>query len=746
MASSLGNLNMSDMKWIGEPLDVVGQYQKGVNLAEQGQRMQQSADMHPLKMDDAKARTNLVKQQGEYNTRTMDSRVGLSDSMARLKETAASIAENTQGAQEDIVQARSMQDMVNAKVAEATILSKTDATRSTNLMAVQRQERDLFTDAAQKKNTLAVADINHSNAYVAQKTQDNKIEMYGYQVGAAGREADIQKRNLDDYNTQLPNMRIELNAISNMSYADLKDYEIPSGISHATHRAEIERHRATRRGTDAHADYQREINQANNLDQQHKTRQLGVQNKLNATTRTILDIPGAIGVMYRFRNDSGTLNQAGEAMLDKLEASSAVYDKLSAANKEVIRQEMHSYRGMSQFPTGQGETLTGKYGADYNGQLILDAKGIAKANEMLVGQERAAELSQSKWAAQVLGLDPETMDAKGNITRKRGMPTRTDVLEAVTKEITSITERVVDEKSLTSETELTEEDLIKIRTEAFRNVDAGLIPRGTNAADILGVGAGGTYGTAGQALRRPVSTVAPSTGTPPTSSTSISGGTPAGPPAPSLAPGVLAVNQPPAHAWNNSKATGGNDDVMIGKGGYTPKEFDNAQAGNTSGDDAKMWKVRQEVFEESKAMLKGVGTHQQNVLDARYMTKLAIKSKYKTTRTLGLKGRWLRDDFDYDSHPSKLLEQVTDHVDESMNERLELMGFSAMHPNFAAQIMSNIGDATKWPKTKSGPSAKGYSSDKQAKIRDNIQHWHNWNQFRNRLGKANGNVPTKRPQ
>ena len=106
MASSLGNLNMSDMKWIGEPLDVVGQYQKGVNLAEQGQRMKQSAEMHPLKMEDTKARTSLVKQQGEYNLRTMDSRVGLSDSMARLKETAASISENTQGAQEDIIQAR----------------------------------------------------------------------------------------------------------------------------------------------------------------------------------------------------------------------------------------------------------------------------------------------------------------------------------------------------------------------------------------------------------------------------------------------------------------------------------------------------------------------------------------------------------------------------------------------------------------------------------------------------------------
>ena len=80
MANTLGDLSLRDMKWLGDPLDAVGEFQKGVNLVEQKQRIQQSSDMHPLKIEATKAQTNLLHQQGTYNARTMDSRVSLSDS------------------------------------------------------------------------------------------------------------------------------------------------------------------------------------------------------------------------------------------------------------------------------------------------------------------------------------------------------------------------------------------------------------------------------------------------------------------------------------------------------------------------------------------------------------------------------------------------------------------------------------------------------------------------------------------
>ena len=42
------NPQINDMAWFGKPADPVGSFQKGMNLAEQSQRMSQSADMHPL--------------------------------------------------------------------------------------------------------------------------------------------------------------------------------------------------------------------------------------------------------------------------------------------------------------------------------------------------------------------------------------------------------------------------------------------------------------------------------------------------------------------------------------------------------------------------------------------------------------------------------------------------------------------------------------------------------------------------
>jgi hypothetical protein len=62
MANTLGNLSLSDMKWLGEPLDAAKSFQQGANLVEQKQRIQQSAELQPLRVETARQGISLAKQ------------------------------------------------------------------------------------------------------------------------------------------------------------------------------------------------------------------------------------------------------------------------------------------------------------------------------------------------------------------------------------------------------------------------------------------------------------------------------------------------------------------------------------------------------------------------------------------------------------------------------------------------------------------------------------------------------------
>ena len=103
------NPQINDMAWFGKPADPVDSFQKGMNLAEQSQRIKQSADMHPLKMADLQsataardANTNLSKQSYRFNELTEADRVSSVNALARLQQVSAGIAENTQEAVESL--------------------------------------------------------------------------------------------------------------------------------------------------------------------------------------------------------------------------------------------------------------------------------------------------------------------------------------------------------------------------------------------------------------------------------------------------------------------------------------------------------------------------------------------------------------------------------------------------------------------------------------------------------------------
>ena len=684
MADSLGNLNMSDMKWIGEPLDVAGQYQKGVNLAEQGQRMQQSADMHPLKMEDAKARTNLVKQQGEYNTRTMDSRVGLSESMARLKETAASIAENTQGAQEDRMRALSRQELVNADVMEATVGNKILGENALHQRNVTNQEINLANKENAIKQFSYETEMMASRNRLAQGTEKQRMSSFLNQAERA-EEEHIR------WETQGAAVGFQLRALDNMTLQELDNYHIPSSITNAGRRAEIQQHLAALKGTERYNDHKAAQDALDDTTAKRALVYSKAQAEMPASTFGILglDDPAKYGEKL-FVNPDGTRKQLGEVMLDNLIASEAALKGLSEANKQKLiagmRADPSARRGIRPAP---GATETGKYGSTYNGVFVLDKEGIAEAGKMKAEHARAVKHSEHMLAT-TYNMGLKSIDKEGNWIYENNQILRADQQSNVKELILKRREEWIAAAGLDG---MGNPKTIpatvgrQIAVDATTEVGLGGMPIFMNHADAKAGGA------------RPGSTfLNPRTGiisTMPKASSATAGegqegqddeltdeerinaGLPHNARVVTLDNGKKEVRY---FAPDTTKQTGlgyeagGDADVMLGVGGFSREEFNDLMS-DPNIEDSELFEKRGEVFDKVYAKLKTVPdkfksfknsdgkTVTSEMLQrrfARHMTKMAIESNYKTHSASGrgYDNVSLRDDYDYDSKTSRLFSQV----------------------------------------------------------------------------------------
>ncbi len=201
------NPTISDMKWLGEPADLVGNFQKGRNLAEQSQRMKQSADMHPLKMADMKsataardANTNLAKQSYEYGQKTMDSkveaakhstnllgqqvefgaatmksRIGMTESLESLRKSQAAVAAGSIEADKDLRRATADLANVRSKIAQDTKASATEAQRAANYDAVLKYNTALATNKSDIDRSKAISEMTVLQSEYASATQDARI-------------------------------------------------------------------------------------------------------------------------------------------------------------------------------------------------------------------------------------------------------------------------------------------------------------------------------------------------------------------------------------------------------------------------------------------------------------------------------------------------------------------------------------------------------------------------------------------
>ena len=215
------NPQINDMAWFGKPADLVGSFQQGMNLAEQSQRMKQSADMHPLKMADlqsataardantnlakqsyeygqktmdtkvqaAKYSTNLLGQQVEFGRKTMDARVGMTDSLRSLRDAQAKVAQGSIEADKMLRDATAKLANTRSKIAEDTIDSAKKAQQAANNQAVLDYDTNKRTQDAKILGIQANAKLTNLSARFAEAIQPTKIahaeRMFKYDMAKA---------------------------------------------------------------------------------------------------------------------------------------------------------------------------------------------------------------------------------------------------------------------------------------------------------------------------------------------------------------------------------------------------------------------------------------------------------------------------------------------------------------------------------------------------------------------------------
>tara|TARA_B100001123_G_scaffold451173_1_gene627984 strand:+ start:371 stop:2434 length:2064 start_codon:yes stop_codon:yes gene_type:complete len=235
---AIGPIQINDMAWLGKPADPVGSFQKGMNLAEQKQRMDQSADMHPLKMADMAsataardASTNLAKQSYEYGQKTMDTRVqgakystsllgqqveygkktmgfrvADAGSLASLRDAQAKVAQGSIEADKDLRRATADLAKTRRDIARDTKESAINAQRAANYDTVLKYNTAKTTNESDIARSKAISKMTQLQADYASSTQDARVLSSLYDMYHGMARADHQQwRNNNEFDTHQRN-------------------------------------------------------------------------------------------------------------------------------------------------------------------------------------------------------------------------------------------------------------------------------------------------------------------------------------------------------------------------------------------------------------------------------------------------------------------------------------------------------------------------------------------------------------
>ena len=503
------NPQINDMAWFGKPADPVDSFQKGMNLAEQSQRMKQSADMHPLKMADLQsataardANTNLSKQSYDFNELTKTDRASSVNALARQQQSAANISEDTEVARTNMVNLAAL-----AKQRDWDVRQLTD--KNLEVQAAESQLSRLITDNWKNDQLKhdAIKRYKHETNMIEQNAIARQLGNDFTRATQQGNIAFENARLLDGYNT----------AQRNLSRHNEHMDSMPQYVKHKERVEELVRNGEL----DKVADYvfdgvtpelQKDLqNYAKGL----MANESGVKaaGAAAARVKSVVDAQGRLGdisdaQMGALKNSglivNGTLTDEGADMVNRMTEMNQL---LEAADPDgSLRRDMiiqatgaTSQDAVKMFDSGINKpiggrnsddlsgTLAGTYGTRVGSQYVLNDEGLRRLRQVAVDMQRqraAATLSKLKGEGQVVvGYE---VDSKGNISYKteRGYFTPKELSKAITDEMA-----VIRKENLATDEPVPDKDIPKVARDRVLG-GAMIAVRNSKEAAMLGVSEG----------------------------------------------------------------------------------------------------------------------------------------------------------------------------------------------------------------------------------------------------------------
>lgn len=437
---ALGNISLSDMPWLGKPADPAESFARGMaqgqsfasrkqDAAAKQQAMEQSAEMHPLKMADMASNTAYRDAITDYNVSSKDARIEGINLVNRARELQNNYNDQT------------MEDRVS--------LMGLRVRQGEDDLEHFRKLRPLQYEAQSLANTARGYDISRAAIQLADQSQRSAVNA----------------QSLEKYQSEQGAVTEQLTLLQDLTEEQLANYVPPVSITHPAQRAKLTRYVAERRGTKQYEDYAYDAAQ-DRLDQTAINNQRRKEDlDLGQSYTGILNIRDPRSGLHLLREPNGELTHAGYQLRQEMIKSKPLWDQLTPAEQREIRGNRHS----SNYQKPTGATSHGQYFSDYNGQTILNPDGREVAKQMLKARQSAAMEAQVG-AMRDFGLIPTaSKDGKISYELDPNAKARRDRLH-------EIADGIMEAKPETTPAEAYKQALVRMEVENVRVV-SGFINR-----------------------------------------------------------------------------------------------------------------------------------------------------------------------------------------------------------------------------------------------------------------------------
>ena len=413
------NPQINDMAWFGKPADPVDSFQKGMNLAEQSQRMSQSADMHPLKMADLQSQTDyrsqqtsLAKQRESFNKdmHPLDMAAKRADTAYRTAVTAGVKQEpDHKGIMNPLLQKG--QGLLNIARGFANEKAKLENEWASKTLGDRIEQEGV--KLAQSRE-----DLNHSRANnlllrgaqsLSNTWRTLQNSLAGLNISKTAMELGQQAESVTKQSAEQPLVQEQLNIISSPDF-DASNYKIPANISHPDSIKTLEGRLEQARGTVR----QKNLNAADKAlfdsQVQEQTNARNKLSKLDISVRKFIQSKGKDGKpLYMDGND---ITMEGVDMINRISAFEELKTNLSPQQiSQIIAEDTNTALDPN---TGIPRSMMGNN--PMSGKFVGDV--YVPSRDMLdkLGYDAGAE----KRAAQE-ALEPYSVTVDG-VTYKAGTP------------------------------------------------------------------------------------------------------------------------------------------------------------------------------------------------------------------------------------------------------------------------------------------------------------------------------------